>query len=703
MRVPRTVPAARVLAEAEETNARLGHDVRGSLSADRGFLPAQPLLALPDSHARWDEAAARLPDLFRTLAVRPVLDALPVLPADTAALPDAALLRAATVLGLLGHAYVHVHVSAPALADLPAGIAVPWAEVRRRLGRGPDPVLAYTDLIVDNWRVGADHATALPTFEDLRLLVPTVDNQEERVFYLTQVDILARCAPVVRAVVAAQQAVCDDEPERLAAVLDDITAALRTVTRRSLPRIDPRPHALTHVDPVVWAKTVAPLAVPFTAGVLGPSGTASPVFNLLDALLGRRGHASLLGTEILLHRRSYPVHWRRFLDAVDRVPLDDYVRARSLPGLMAAFAAARDAYAGPEGFLGQHRRKVAGYLTIAFMVGRGLTIGGFAGSPRERTWHTVDAALTASRLERLPVPRRPADAEQGRPRPAGKPRGGIPVADLAEHNDDGHGWWLAVEGRVHDVTGFLRRHPGGPAVLRAHAGLDATTAFGRSHTGGPGLRRLLEATDIGPLAHPDLTAARELYLAWTDALAAAVHLQNAFRLDRSFARDTDLDLPGGAPASAVQVDRAADTLDRFENDYLPAFAAEVLEPLVDRLGPRRSPAGTARAARGVQPRSTWRDRANHLDRRLAEVKGLLVAGARCFHAEGDAAPVAVDLRGLVEEAAVLCAVPGRITPQVPVPLRAARPRSPSPASGSVSGTDTAEEPEAGWGISAHRA
>jgi hypothetical protein len=63
----------------------------------------------------------------------------------------------------------------------------------------------------------------------------------------------------------------------------------------------------------------------------------------------------------------------------------------------------------------------------------------------------------------------------------------------------------------------------------------------------------------------------------------------------------------------------------------------------------------------------------------------------------------VDLRGLVEEAAVLCAVPGRITPQVPVPLRAARPRSPSPASGSVSGTDTAEEPEAGWGISAHRA
>ncbi|MGY1698178.1 cytochrome b5 domain-containing protein [Geodermatophilus sp. SYSU D00766] len=654
----RTAPAARVLAAAAEVDARPGHEDLGPLSAARGFLPTRPPSErLPGTHAAWDRTAAELPALLRDVAVREAVEELPLLPAGPDALPDTALQRAATVLGLLAHA--HVHGRAPRPAGLPPALAVPWAEVLRRLGRSPEPVLGYPDLIVHNRRSAAGRDGLPLLSDDLRLLVPAAGNEEERVFYLTQVEVLARCAPVVPAAADAQQAVLDDDAEALCAALDAVTAALRAATR-SLRLIDPRPGVRTHVDPVVWAKTVAPLAVPLRPGDLGPSGTASPVFGLLDALLGRRGHSSQLGQEILRHRRSAPPRWRRFADAVEEVPVAAYATTRRRPQLAASFDAAIEAYAGADGFLGRHRRLVSGYLAVAFMVGRGVTIGGFTGSPRELTWHTVDAALTASRTERDPAP-----AARPRPRPAapGRPvRRGHGLADLAEHNDDEHGWWLAVGGRVHDVTAFLQRHPGGAAVLRAHAGLDATTAFGRVHGGRPGPGHLLAGTDVGPLLRPRLTLARPLHDAWADALTGLVHLQNAFGLDRSFGRDTDLCRPGGARPSALQADRAADTAARFGDEYLPRFAAEVLAPLAARV--LREQGAVPRGIRtvpGPPPAGTLRHRLDLVERRLAATKALLVAGERDFDTWGDAVLARGGLWCLAARAVPVCAGAATVT------------------------------------------
>jgi hypothetical protein len=238
-----------VIVEAERTNARLGHDNLGSLSTSRGFIPLQPpRLSFASSHAAWDEVTAQLPALYRDLAVRAALDAMPVLPADPAALPDADLQRAATVLGVLGHAWVHG--TPDGRTDLPDSVARPWAAVRRRLGRSPEPVLSYVDLIVHNWRLADDVATAPLRLPNLRLLVPAVGNQEEQVFYLSQLEILAGCASTLPLVADAQDAVLADEPQALRAALDGIADVLRT-TRRSLSSIDPRPHSATHVDPVV--------------------------------------------------------------------------------------------------------------------------------------------------------------------------------------------------------------------------------------------------------------------------------------------------------------------------------------------------------------------------------------------------------------------------------------------------------------------
>lgn len=395
-----SIPARRVLLAAAAANVRAGHENAGFLSPEHGFMPAQPpRLALPASHQAWDELAAQLPGLARDLRLRAAVDALPELPADADALPDDALLRAAALLSILAHAYFHIEAGQP--RALPPALLQPWQAVARRLGRA-GPLLTYIDLIVYNWRLLDATAPDLRRVEHMALLIPTVDNREERIFYLTQVEILERCAPVLGAVIAAQEAAARDDAEALELALAQIAARLIAVAQESLAKIDPHPASPFFVNPLVWAKTVAPLAVPIFPGAQGPSGTTSPIFSLLDAFFGREAYRSQLGQEMLLQRTLYPPHWRDMLEAVSQISVRDYVERRGLRTLSGAYYAALDAYAGEYGFLGRHRLKVYGYLELAFKVGRSVTIGGFSGLFRERAWDRVDLALEDARRERAP-------------------------------------------------------------------------------------------------------------------------------------------------------------------------------------------------------------------------------------------------------------------------------------------------------------
>jgi cytochrome b involved in lipid metabolism len=51
----------------------------------------------------------------------------------------------------------------------------------------------------------------------------------------------------------------------------------------------------------------------------------------------------------------------------------------------------------------------------------------------------------------------------------------ITLAELAAHSTI-RDCWLAIEGNVYDVTGYLRKHPGGNVLMRG-AGIDATELF----------------------------------------------------------------------------------------------------------------------------------------------------------------------------------------------------------------------------------
>jgi sulfite reductase alpha subunit-like flavoprotein/pSer/pThr/pTyr-binding forkhead associated (FHA) protein len=393
------VPSRYVLSNAMTTAQSLGHENQGFLSETHGFMPSQPpLLKLPPAYQAWDEIVENLPELYRRLGLRAALEHMPILSAEVDSLPDNYLLRASMIISIFGHAYFRIQTDPP--ARLPDSIMQPWRKITQRLGR-PGPVLSYIDLIIYNWKL-VDPSLADPIIvENMRLMVPTVDNIVERIFYLGQVEILSRLTPVIGAAVRAQEAVYRDEPDALKQELVLITEALQRTTYGSLQKIDLNPHNKSyHLDTVVWAKTVGPLAVSLEESTPGPSGIASPIFHLLDEFLGRQTYTTRLGEEMTRIRAWYPPNWQNFLKAIGQISVADYVEKSRSKTLKGIFQETRQAYVAETGFLGRHRLKAYGFLETAFKVGRSVTIGSFSGKFKDRAWDEVHSQLNNSQLER---------------------------------------------------------------------------------------------------------------------------------------------------------------------------------------------------------------------------------------------------------------------------------------------------------------
>lgn len=403
MSEPSSVPARQVFEQAVAFNRLHGHENAGFLSADHGFLPmSPPLTALPEAYRGWDDIAAQLPDLFRQLQVRRALDALPALPFDEPHLPDRYLLRAASLVSILAHSYARA--DATPIQELPPVLAEVWETVARRLER-PMAFMSYVDLILYNWRLRRPPAGPMPAhdyihLDNLDLMFPTVGNAEERIFYLTQVEIAAAAAPLLLSVVRAQEAAVNDDSAALENELLGMLAAFQQLSETIVHKIDPNPYSRTHVDPVVWAKTVAPFAVPVAPGYPGPSGTAAPIFHLMDAFWTRPSNTSVLGRESAKLADLAPRHWRALIAAVRQVSVRQHIQRSGSRFLEGLFDAVLDAYAGDKGFLGVHRLKAQGFLEVAFKAGRSVTIGGFKGLFADKTWTQIDRELLNTRDER---------------------------------------------------------------------------------------------------------------------------------------------------------------------------------------------------------------------------------------------------------------------------------------------------------------
>lgn len=87
-----------------------------------------------------------------------------------------------------------------------------------------------------------------------------------------------------------------------------------------------------------------------------------------------------------------------------------------------------------------------------------------------------------------------------RPVPSSLPM--ISITDLARNTGHRDGrMWIAVHGKVYDVTGFLPIHPGGPLIISTNAGQDCSTIFDRvGHTSNGEVMALLSNYLLGRLA-----------------------------------------------------------------------------------------------------------------------------------------------------------------------------------------------------------
>ncbi|MCK9504522.1 MAG: cytochrome b5 domain-containing protein [Porticoccaceae bacterium] len=78
----------------------------------------------------------------------------------------------------------------------------------------------------------------------------------------------------------------------------------------------------------------------------------------------------------------------------------------------------------------------------------------------------------------------------------------ITLEELASHNSE-QDCWIAVEGKVYDITTYVPKHPVPPAILLAWCGKEATEGmrtkgYGRDHS--PAAWEMLDAYFAGSLA-----------------------------------------------------------------------------------------------------------------------------------------------------------------------------------------------------------
>jgi cytochrome b involved in lipid metabolism len=71
------------------------------------------------------------------------------------------------------------------------------------------------------------------------------------------------------------------------------------------------------------------------------------------------------------------------------------------------------------------------------------------------------------------------------------------LQEVAQHSTDTD-CWLAVDGKVYDVTQAVDKHPGGPAILKG-CGKDATEMFNGVAKHGEQARGFLQNLQIGTL------------------------------------------------------------------------------------------------------------------------------------------------------------------------------------------------------------
>ncbi len=298
------------------------------IDPDRGFLPAKdPLGRLPSAFARWEEIAHGMPKLLAAGKFRDALENLPLI-AVAQLRNDAQLQRAMLLLSYFGHGYVWG--GAQTKDRIPAGVAAPWHEIAKRLGR--PPILSYASYALYNWRrVDSRGPIALGNIALLQNFLGGID---EEWFILVHVDIEARAGPALAAIISAQKAVVDGKVDDLEPSLLVMASALEqmyTTLLRMPEHCDPyiyyhrvRPYIHGWKDNPALPRGVIYEGVSAYAGrpqkFRGETGAQSSIIPALDAVLGISHRDDPLRPYLMEMREYMPPGHRAFIEAIEKGP-----------------------------------------------------------------------------------------------------------------------------------------------------------------------------------------------------------------------------------------------------------------------------------------------------------------------------------------------------------------------------------------------
>ncbi len=373
----------------------------GQISYTHGFVPFQPISAtLPAQYKAWEELATHLPRYISEGSEREHIRALPLLDADDRVhLPNEHLSRSIAIIGNFAHVYYYnQRLGQDQASDpLPRSVLIPWQQLTKRVQRKLPPdanesvqaVRIHYDTFLTNWQLNNPRVTIDGThnheitLQDISILSPIFGNAAESNFNMTFVVMELRFAPALQHITDAIKAVANGDEAALIAALQGITTSIEYVTD-GLDYINPNPHSQNHVDPTVWTKTVAKIDGKIPGGVSGLSGSAMPLFHVLDTFLERVNYKTTMGQAMVTKYKHQPAHIVNYLSSLRQdlaeYSIRDFVSHSSNRILKSQYDLLMKAYLGEQGLMGVHAVKVYGYMKINFRNGRLLTNGGHDGT-----------------------------------------------------------------------------------------------------------------------------------------------------------------------------------------------------------------------------------------------------------------------------------------------------------------------------------
>lgn len=283
----------------------------------------------PDLIDALEDLADTLPDAIQSGELRTRCDVLPLLEADilrTVSVDVRLYERLQMLYGFFANAYA---LSEPTVKHLPEPIARPLVEISELMGR--PPVLAYSGMVLNNWRRLDPAGDIVP--ENIETLISFTGTDDEAWFFKVHIAIEARAGEILHALTRAAEAV-DMEHER------GVLRALRAI-QTGLVDITTIFHRMTEgCDPDRYFLDVRPFLFGLTDVVYegmfdhepqtyrGGSGAQSSIVPAVLSGLGiQHEHNELTRHLNSLHQYMPPEH-RRFIAQLGATRLRDYCADR---------------------------------------------------------------------------------------------------------------------------------------------------------------------------------------------------------------------------------------------------------------------------------------------------------------------------------------------------------------------------------------